>query len=82
MYGWIVAILSNIYFVQRREDTSKKTTTTDYDGPILPSLFDKGKYHIKLPKMIYSNNNTKKMRKYKLKLAYNYTTSKIQNTPM
>lgn len=67
MYGWIVAILSNIYFVQRREDTSKKTATTDYDGPILPSLFDKGKYHIKLPKMIYSNNNTEKNEKIKAK---------------
>lgn len=67
MYCWIVAILSNIYFVLRREDTSKKTATTDYDGPILPSLFDKGKYHIKLPKMIYSNNNTEKNEKIKAK---------------
>lgn len=63
MYGWIVVVLFNIYFVLWREDISKRIVIIDYDGLIFFFLFDKGKYYIKLLEMIYLNNNIEKMRK-------------------
>lgn len=63
MYGWTVAVLSNIYFVLRREDTSKKTATTDYDGPILPSFLIKANTILNCQKWFIQIIILKKMRK-------------------